>query len=371
MNRLITLALLCLLLAACAPDNLDITPTAVPTEVPTATPTREPGQAASTSVPVSADRLLVEYIVTSIPASVSAGAVTWQRISAEPLIEDVEGGVLGKVEFTERGGGQANLSYGVFDSPESAQAYYDEVAGRVRTLEQAETRDNFPTPNLFGGGLYGADSIFAMDNIYLRVSVPLFSSTAGNPLPTLSRQALDILEAALASFAGGGDAAAVPTEATTEAAAEATEAVAAGGTDVAALAAAMPDSIQLWNKTNDSPIGTVDTMTCGQITENRAMVCYVITGGGGEAAVLFTVLGSPEEAQAYYDEIAGLRRTLESGESRDNFPTPNLFAGGTYGWAALVLQGNVIVEISVPRVSSTMGDPLPSLARRAVAALGE
>ena len=55
------------------------------------------------------------------------------------------------------------------------------------------------TPNAFGGGTYGSDAIFVRDNVFIRVSVPRFSSTAGDPLNPMARPVFAILDDVLAS----------------------------------------------------------------------------------------------------------------------------------------------------------------------------
>jgi hypothetical protein len=60
-------------------------------------------------------------------------------------------------------------------------------------LENAQERDNFPLPNAFGGGTYGSDAIFVVDTIFLRVSVPRFSGTMGDPLVPYARTLFTLL----------------------------------------------------------------------------------------------------------------------------------------------------------------------------------
>ena len=68
---------------------------------------------------------------------------------------------------------------------------------RTRTLENAEERENRPKPNWFGSGTYGSDAIFLQQDIYIRISVPQFSSTLGEPLAPYSRALLELLKDAL------------------------------------------------------------------------------------------------------------------------------------------------------------------------------
>lgn len=250
-----------LMLAACAPADLDITPTPVPTAVPTITVyvTGAVNQTGSTidlplgsrvtdaieavggtteqadlqrinlaailqdgdqvNVPalgetivdatqapeaveiVAEDRQLLEHILSSVPGNINAGTVSWRRdTSVDTNYVNREGGVTARISFTEAGGGLMELTFGVFGAAEDASAYYDSVRGNLRTLERAEQRDVFPTPNAFGGGTYGWDAIFVRENVFIRVSVPRVSSTAGDPLNPMGRQVFTILDNALTSF---------------------------------------------------------------------------------------------------------------------------------------------------------------------------
>jgi len=192
-----------MVLAACAPEDLDITPSVTPSPEPTAAPTLEPGATPAPEVTaetvVSQSRVLLDEIVAAVPATINAGVITWQKTSDPVTYRDEEGGSTARIPFSERGGGAAELTFGVFDSPEAAMTFYEVIRGRLRTLERAEERENFPVPNAFGGGTYGSDAIWAQDTIFVRVSVPRFSSTAGDPLNPLGRQVIQILGGVLGS----------------------------------------------------------------------------------------------------------------------------------------------------------------------------
>lgn len=263
MKRLIIL--ICVLLAACAPEDLDITPTPAPTDIPTievyvtgavaqpeslltlnqgsrisdavaaaggttddadltrinmalilrdgdqvhvplagetlaATP-EDNASDAQTQDAVSESRALLEHIVGSLPGTINAGVISWRRdTSTEVQYLERDGGVTARITYNEAGGGLMELSYGVFDSDEIALAFYETTRDQLPTLDRAEERDQFPTPNAFGGGTYGSDAIFSRENFFVRVSIPRFSSTAGDPLGPMARPALQVLDDALASF---------------------------------------------------------------------------------------------------------------------------------------------------------------------------
>ncbi len=203
MHRFITLFTLVLLLiatAACAPDNLDITPTPTATNTPLPTSTRLPsptpgGEPTPEPTEVVVELLnggLLETIIAAAPARFAGGAITWNRNEIENTDEDVQyrdetEGRTARIAYSGAGGDYSELTFGVFDSPEAAQIYYELIRGRLRTLENSETRDIFPLPNAFGGGTYGSDAIFVRENLFMRISVPRFSSTAGNPLVPYAR----------------------------------------------------------------------------------------------------------------------------------------------------------------------------------------
>jgi len=254
-----------LVLAACAPADLDITPTPVPTEVPKITvyitgAVAQPetmltldlgsrvadaiaaaggaaedadlerinqaqelrdgaqvhvprqGETAAESTPepeveeaLPANQALLEHIVASLPGTINAGVISWRRdLGTDVTYVERDGGMTARVTFTEAGGGLMELTYGVFDTPEVALAYYETVRNQLPTLDRAQQRDQFPTPNAFGGGTYGSDAIFVRDNVFIRVSIPRFSSTAGDPLNPMARPVFNILDEALVTFGEAG-----------------------------------------------------------------------------------------------------------------------------------------------------------------------
>lgn len=260
MKRFILLIIL--MLAACAPADLDITPTAAPTAVPqiqvyitgaVAQPqtmltldlgsrvtdaieaaggtTDEAdlervnlaqimrdgdqihvprlGESVAEATPEAEEeedalppnQALLEHIIASLPGTINAGVISWRRDLATAVVYvNRDGGITARATYNEAGGGLMELTYGVFDTPEVALNYFQTVRGQLPTLDRAEERSQFPTPNAFGGGTYGSDAIFVRDNVFIRVSVPRFSSTAGDPLNPMARPVFNILDAALESF---------------------------------------------------------------------------------------------------------------------------------------------------------------------------
>ena len=207
---LILLALLALLLAACAPEDLDVTPTATPTPVPTVTPTPEATPTTvATLVPTEVPETpLVDVFLENVPEPVAAGGIQWRRDPERGVskVRNVQNGIAKRLYLIERQGGKASFTFGVFESQEDALVYYDFVKDLRTVLENGKSNEEFPLPNLFGTGLYGSNAIFSIDNYFIEVGIEQFSGTAGNPLPSLSRQAIRIVEDTLASVAAAAEA---------------------------------------------------------------------------------------------------------------------------------------------------------------------
>lgn len=202
-------------LAACAPENLDITPsptatfTPEPTNTPTPTntpaPTSEAGaeatpepeaSAADTSTPLG----VVEAVIAALPNPINAGTIQWQRIDdpttgAEIVYPpNIQDGAAGRVYFSERGGGAADVTIAMFESEEAASTYFEQRSGD-RRLESSAEEANLPTPNMFGGGTYGSMGLIQDGELVLVVSIPRFSSTvSGNPTIPMARQFLQIID---------------------------------------------------------------------------------------------------------------------------------------------------------------------------------
>ncbi len=279
---LLRVLLLIALLVACAPEDIDITPTATPTPVPTITPTP---QTTPTATPVPAptevpETLLVDVLIDSVPDIVTAGSVQW-RVDSErgaSNVRNVQNGIARRIYLTERQGGKASFTFGVFDTEADALVYYDFVRELRTVLENGESSDEFPLPNLFGSGLYGSNAIFSQESYFIEVGIEQFSGTAGNPLPSLSRQAFRIVEETLAGIA---------------AAAAAGEAV---DLTLALLLDALPDQVQ---------VGDVTWRRGGRSLQNVANgVAASLPWNTGElTARLYVALFTSEAAASDYRPV--------------------------------------------------------------------
>ncbi|MDL1899919.1 hypothetical protein FBR02_04030 [Anaerolineae bacterium CFX9] len=200
LSKIALIALAMLLLAACAPEDLDITPTVTPSNTPLPTETRAPTRTPApeaTPEPEEEEEpaaaTLLDTIVAGLPASISVGGASWQVNPASAQFRDTDGGRLVTVSVAERQGGQITLYFGEFESVEGAVAYFENTLRTVRNLENASQRPDFPEPNGFNVGLYGSESIWMRENLVVRVRVDVFNSGGGNPLVGMSQQIQNIL----------------------------------------------------------------------------------------------------------------------------------------------------------------------------------
>lgn len=206
--RLLVFALIVMVVAsACAPEDLDITPSPTFTPEPTATPSPTPlpegfeEQVSSTEATLNA---LIELLPNNLPA----GANEWKRDyeRGEDGLESLLGisnGMGTRMYYFEQTGGQMSLNFAVFDTPEDALANYERIKGIRSVLETGETNEDFPQPNIFGAGLYGSVALFQIDNYFIEVSIELFSSTQGNPLIPLSRATMRFFDENREAFEAG------------------------------------------------------------------------------------------------------------------------------------------------------------------------
>ncbi len=205
-HHLLALVVL-LLIAACAPDDLDFTPTAGPTNIPIPTPTPTPLPEGEVDILQG----IIDTFLAVVPARLGSGAVEWRRdfTRGDEGVEippNVQGGLAVRVFYTEQTGGQANLTFGIFDSDVDAAAHYDRMRNvRRGVLDTGGPNENFPMPNLFGAGLYGSVAIFQIDTVFVEVNIEAFSSTQGNPLVPLSRSTLALIDQVMAEAELGGD----------------------------------------------------------------------------------------------------------------------------------------------------------------------
>ena len=165
----------------------------------------EAAQTATQQAVVDPNVALLDHILASIPEVVTAGITQWRVDKAiETKIVEREGGITGRVSFNESGGGQMELTFGVFSTPDAAKVWYDKQYESLSQQSQLEEKTQYPTPNAFSKGTNSSAVLFLKDNIFIRYYVPTFSSTTGEPLTQLVTPVFDILNAALASYTPPG-----------------------------------------------------------------------------------------------------------------------------------------------------------------------
>ena len=354
------------ILAACAPDDLDITPTPTATLVPTAAPTATPLSQADLDLQNANQEVLSVYL-DNLPAQIPAGSVQWRRDLSRGAngidpIPRAENGSGAKAYYTEQTGGQMNLTFAVFDTPADAAAHYEFIQGLRQPLETGDTDDSFPQPNIFGSGLYGSVAIFQVEETFIEVNIELFSSTQGNPLVPLARATINYFEETQATIgdvqsSSAGDA----------------ETVGSGDGDMHPLLAAfleeMPTEIlgdAIWNRDMERNDGLEIPSNFGDGDVIR--VFYGEQTGGAMQWTIATY-DTPEGAAEQYERFTGIRDSTEDQNSREGFPEPHLFGQGLYGSVAIFQIDETFVEILIERAPGTVANPLESIARRVLTTL--
>jgi len=370
------LLLVLVLLAGCvdgkisvvAPDDLDITPspTSTPAPLPTPSPTPLPANFVDPNSG-NADGLAV--IVAALPARLPAGAVEWRRDSArgtdgvEPVARAING-VGAKVYYTEQTGGQMNLTFAIFNTPEDAAAHYEFIRGIRQPLETGNPNDTLPMPNIFGSGLYGSVAIFQLDNVFIEVNIELFSSTQGNPLVPLARETMRFFDGIKSQLgAGAAPEATVEAEAATE---EVRADSATGDALMDAFLAAMPGQIMgdaIWTRDMTRSEGLEFPANFG---EGHVIRVFYREQTGGAMQWTIGVFATADEALAQYERFKGIREGLGDENTEANFPQPHIFGQGLYGSVALFQIDTVFIEVLIERAPGTVANPLNSIARTAL-----
>jgi len=369
-----TLGLLLLMfLAACAPADLDITPTAEPTLLPTAEPTAtpQPDDFVDTSI---ANQAQLDAIIANVPAQIPAGAVNWRRdlTRGDNGLEAVPRAINGvgtKVFYTEQTGGIMNLTFAVFDTPEDAAAHYEFIQSIRQPLETGNSDDEFPQPNIFGSGLYGSIAVFQIDTVFIEVNIEIFSSTRNNPLVSLARATINFfeemeLEADTSESASEADTEQVST--TNE-----SEVASIGHPLLDAVLVSLPAQIRgdaIWTRDFDRFDGL-------QLPDNfdngLAIRVFYREQTGGALQMTFGTFDSADDANVQYERFKGIRDGLGEENANPDFPQPHIFGQGLYGSVAIFQLEDVFVEILIERAPGTIDNPLISISQEALQTLAD
>jgi hypothetical protein len=184
-----------------ATRQIEAAQTATQEAIVQATRQVEAAQTATQQAVIDPNVALLDHLLATMPETLTAGVTQWRvDKSIEVKIVEREGGLTARISFGESGGGQMELTYGVFSTPEAAMAWYDKQYESLASQSQLEEKSQFSTPNAFSKGTNTSAAIFVRDNIFIRYYVPTFSSTTGEPLTQLAPPVFEILDASLASY---------------------------------------------------------------------------------------------------------------------------------------------------------------------------
>ena len=358
--RLLALALVgALVFTGCRPDDtLDITPSPTLTPEPTATPTPTPTPAGFVAKGNPNEEALAA-LLDLLPKTFPAGEEEWKwdYSRGDQGIGRVRGirgtAVATRVFFRTQEGGMMNLDFAVFDTAEEAAANYERLLGIRSVLETGKPKEDFPQPNLFGGGLYGSVSIFQIDNYFIEVFVELF--TRGSPLEPLSRQTIRFFENNRSDFEAAVSDASLD----------------AGSVDVLeAVLENMPSQIVTttqWSRDFSRFDNGVDTPR--NVDNGRAIRVAYVDQMANNFQMTFGQFDSADDAMAHYEKIKGIREGIEDENTIDDFPKPHVLGRGLYGSVALFVMDEFFLEILMERAPGTSANPTEALARKALALL--
>lgn len=364
--RLIVLTLIAMFMfVACAPDDLDITPspTFTPAPSPTPLPTATPEGFAEA---VNENEAVLEALTELLPASIPAGAVQWRLdlTRGEDGVEalsNLTNGVGSKIYFSEQTGGQMSLSFAVFNSADDAFANYERIREIRSVLDTGTPNEDFPDPNIFGAGLYGSVAIFQIDNYFIEVNIELFSSTQGNPLVPLSRATIRFFEENREAFeAGAGEA---------DSGDSADASGAASTTVLDAVLEHMPNEIVTSTQWRRDFTRFDGVETPPNVVNGKAFRVFYTDQTANAFNMTFGEFDSPEDAMAHYEKLKGIREGVEEENSIEDFPQPHVLGRGLYGSVALFAIDEFFIEVLIERAPGTSANPTESIARKALALL--
>ena len=147
----------------------------------------------------AASQTTMSELIGLLPDSFLTGEEVWTSDISRGKdggVEDVLGipnSAAGKqVYYRTENGGRMRLTFGVFASQDDAEAHYRRNLGLHSVLFKVESAEDFPKPNGFGSSLYGAVSIFQIDEYFIEIFLEIW--TRGDPLAPLSRETLRFFE---------------------------------------------------------------------------------------------------------------------------------------------------------------------------------
>jgi hypothetical protein len=144
-------------------------------------------------------KAFLEKLVEITPQNMTGGSINWRRNPASPpTYSSPRGGDTVLIIYTESAGGELQLTYGIFPTGEAATGYYDAIVKALQDQTRTSERSEFPTPNQFGaGGTYGSAGIFLLDSIVVRIAIPRFNTASGvDPVTPLVEPILGYIEEA-------------------------------------------------------------------------------------------------------------------------------------------------------------------------------
>ena len=308
------------LVVACAPADLDITPTPEPTALPTSTPTPTPPPASA-----AVNKAILDIIIDSFPTQLAGGGSEWRPDPSKadngrevPRIT-VPGGVGMELHYTESVGGTFSVTFAVFDDAVGATEHYEWIRGLRSVLQTGKARDDFPMPNIFGQGLYGSIALVQLDNIFIEVSISAFTSSV-NPLRSLTQTAVNHVLGLEDQLSDGGAASA-----------------SSGEDYLNTVLSLLPTQLFAGSQwTSDAVRNETVQRPLPGMSNGDGVRVYYREQTGGAFRLTYGIFDDDAAAQANYERIRDIREGLDDENGEEDFPQPHIFGSGLYGSVALI-----------------------------------
>jgi hypothetical protein len=136
---------------------------------------------------------LLDAILAAYPQQLTA-QVEWTQDTAGPTFADTlgdSGGTIATLHFMRGRDLDLYVEVSVFPDADMAAAYY-ETQSNFSVLEGGAPNDRFPEPNKFNlNGRYGSTALIQLDELVIRLLVPVLTTNLSDPLPAVMQATLN------------------------------------------------------------------------------------------------------------------------------------------------------------------------------------
>jgi hypothetical protein len=144
---------------------------------------------------------MLDAILAAYPQQLTA-QVEWTQDAAGPTFAATlgdSGGTMATLHFMRGRDLDLYVEVSVFPDADMAAAYY-ETQSNFSVLEGGAPNDRFPEPNKFNlNGRYGSTALIQLDELVIRLLVPVLTTNLSDPLPAVMQVTLDTVQSVQAA----------------------------------------------------------------------------------------------------------------------------------------------------------------------------